>query len=119
MAIDINEYRRERMQRAEAEAQKASAAPLLAQAEVVDSNLTGHDTLDKLIRAIQPVLEVLETNIIDSAQAGIKAPVEQVFREIQLQHVYMLGKSDAFKELTKIAQHVAAEEKKNSLVIPQ
>lgn len=118
MAVDITEYRRERAERARKELEHAAGAPLVEQAEVSDEHVTGHDVLDKLVRAMQPLLVVLEKNSTDSALAGITAPAESVFREIQLQHVYILGKRDAFKEIVSLVQTVAAEEKKNAISIP-
>ncbi len=119
MAADINEYRRQRAEQLKKEMEKAEiVTPLVEQRAVDESKLTGNGVLDKLLRALQPLITQLEDNVKDSAMKGIRAPAENVFREIQFQHAYMLGKLDMLNELSKIAQFVASEEKKNVVTLP-
>ena len=117
MAVDIQEYRKQRIEEQE-KAEKA-AVPLVEQSAVPASTETGNETLDKLLRALQPVVDLIEKNVIDSALSAMKAPDELILRTIQFQHLYMLGKRDAFKEVADVAQKVALETKQNSqIVIP-
>lgn len=119
MAVDINEYRKERIKRAEEEAKKLAETPALVEQSAVDeSKLTGNGVLDKLLRALQPLVTQLDANVKDSAMKGIRAPAENIFREIQFQHAYMSGKLDMLAELSQIAQVVAHEEKKNTVILP-
>lgn len=118
MAVDINEYRRQRIEAAERDIASKSQE-LVAQAPVDAEFETGNPVIDKLLRAIKVVVDQVEASSLECAKAGMKAPEDKVFRHHQLSYMYMIGKVDGWRELAGIASQVAQETKQNAIILPQ
>lgn len=113
MGIDVKDHRRyaegklaESIQAAETKV----AHELLQQVETVDAN-TGNPQLDKLVRAVQALLETSDTHANDIALKGIGCVQEEMIRLQQFEYFYTKGKSDAYKEVVQIPAKIIAESK--------
>ena len=115
MSVDIKDHRRyvegklaESILAAEEKLQKQK--DLLPQAESELAN-TGHAELDKLIRAVQDLLDKSDLHAKDIAFKGIGCVQEEMIRLQQFEYFYTKGKSDAYKEVAQIPQRIIAESK--------
>ena len=101
MAASLDEYRRERAEKA---AKERPQPTLLEQTAAPQSFLTGNDDYDKSIRAIQALGDQCLLEADECARRGMRAPNEEVRLTHQLQYLYMLGKMDAWKQAQQTIQ---------------
>ena len=108
--ITANDYRKY-LDAKEPNVQEVKApAPLLEQVASPDAS-TGDDRLDKMVRAIQAIIEVLEKQLPEIAAKGMGAVPVDMMKLCQMDYMHTHGKLIALQEIIKLPAQIMMEEK--------
>lgn len=116
MGVSVQDHRRyaegklaESIKTAEEKVAKQNEQ-LLPQAES-EFATTGDDKLDKVVRAVQEVLNTAELHVTQVAHAGISCVNEELLRKHQAEYFFTQGKMATYKEVFEIVARVVTEAK--------
>ena len=113
MSITANDHRRyadSKLAEEAALAAEAPGAPLMGQAASAEAT-TGDDRLDKMVRAMQALIDALALKTADIAVKAMGAPTHDMVTMCQREYWYNKGKQDTLLELVKLPAQIIMEEK--------
>jgi hypothetical protein len=114
MSVDVKDFRK--FVAAAAEKANAANAPVHIPIEQVESPdaTTGDEHMDKLVRAIQSIIESLEPRLTGPESLPIKAmgaPNYDMVVMCSKEYWYQKGKQDTLKEVIKLPAQIIMESK--------
>ena len=109
MSVTVNDFRKHAAAAAEKAAKENTPVHIpIAQVESADAT-TGDEKFDKLIRAIQLIIDALEPQILDIQKKAMGAPTHDMVGMCQREYWYQKGKQDCLKEVIKLPAQIVLE----------
>jgi hypothetical protein len=113
MSVTVNDFRKHREQKDAEETAKAAekvVSSLLEQTASPDAT-TGDDRLDKMVRALQAVIDALTPQLNDIAHKAMAAPNHDMLDMCRREYWFKKGQQVTLQEAIKIPAQIVMEEK--------
>ena len=110
MSVEVRDFRQLREKKTEEAIKDATKQAVLVPQEKIETE-TGHEDFDKLLRAIAALDAPIAAEQEQVKIKGMGAVQDEMIRLCQLQYMFVCGKREGLKEISKLVDQILVEKK--------